>query len=72
MVLLLGGYFDLGTPYFEGVYEMHHLAIPQALQQNITYRYFQSGHMVYANPEAAHGLHDAAAAFIRSTSRPGG
>jgi carboxypeptidase C (cathepsin A) len=71
-VLLMGGYFDLGTPYFEGVYEMRHLPIPANLQQNISYQYFQSGHMVYANPDAAHGLHEAAAAFIARTSHPGG
>jgi carboxypeptidase C (cathepsin A) len=71
-VLLMGGYFDLGTPYFEGVYEMHHLPIPETLQQNITYRYFQSGHMVYANPDAARQLHDTVAEFIRNTSHPAG
>jgi hypothetical protein len=24
-VLLTGGYYDLATPFFEGIYEMHHL-----------------------------------------------
>ena len=71
-VLLNGGYFDLGTPYLRRLYEMHHLPIPASLQQNIEYQYFQSGHMVYANPEAAQGLHDAAADFIRRTSHPAG
>ena len=28
-VLLNAGYFDLGTPFFEGQYEMHHLDIPR-------------------------------------------
>ena len=28
-VMLAGGYYDLATPYFEGVYEMHHLPMPQ-------------------------------------------
>jgi carboxypeptidase C (cathepsin A) len=27
-VLLAGGYYDLATPYFEGMFEMHHLPIP--------------------------------------------
>ena len=26
-VMLAGGYYDLATPYFEGVYEMRHLVI---------------------------------------------
>ena len=40
------GYFDLVTPFYEGIYEMRHLAIPEKLQSNIEYRYYESGHMV--------------------------
>jgi carboxypeptidase C (cathepsin A) len=66
-VLLTGGYFDLATPYYEGWYEMHHLQIPPSLQGNISYRYFQSGHMVYAHEESLKEIHDGVAAFIRAT-----
>jgi carboxypeptidase C (cathepsin A) len=66
-VLLNAGYFDLATPYFEGVYELHHLPIPQRLQGNIEYQFYPSGHMVYANVEALKQLHDHVAAFIRET-----
>jgi carboxypeptidase C (cathepsin A) len=66
-VLLNGGYFDLATPYYEGWYEMHHLQIPAKLQNNIQYRYYQSGHMVYAHEAALKQLHDNVAAFINST-----
>ena len=66
-VLVLGGYFDLATPYAEGQYEMRHLPIPANLRGNIDYRYYQSGHMVYAHEESARALHDDVAAFIRRT-----
>ena len=66
-VLVAGGYFDLATPYYEGWYEMHHLQIPDSLQGNIAFRYFRSGHMVYANADALHQLHDAVAGFIAQT-----
>jgi carboxypeptidase C (cathepsin A) len=66
-IMLAGGYFDLATPYYEGIYEMRHLQIPAALQRNIEYHYYQSGHMVYANEQSAKQLHDDAAAFIRRT-----
>ena len=36
-VLLMGGYFDLGTLYFGATYEMKHLPIPQNLEKNIEY-----------------------------------
>jgi carboxypeptidase C (cathepsin A) len=66
-VLLNGGYYDLATPYYEGWYEMHHLPIPASLQNNIEYRYYQSGHMVYAHQDSLKELHDNVAAFIRET-----
>ncbi|MGL4313478.1 MAG: peptidase S10, partial [Sphingomonas sp.] len=64
-VLVTGGYYDLGTPFYQGWYEMHHLPIPASLQGNIDYHYYPSGHMVYANQESLHRLHDDVAAFIR-------
>ncbi|OJU10692.1 MAG: peptidase S10 [Alphaproteobacteria bacterium 64-11] len=71
-VMLNGGYFDLATPYFEGWYEMHHLPIPDKLQSNIEYRYYQSGHMVYAHEESLKKLHDNVADFINRTDNLGG
>ncbi len=68
-VLLMGGYFDLGTLYFGATYEMKHLPMPQSLQQNLHYQFFQTGHMVYVNPEARQQIHDTTAAFIREHSR---
>ncbi len=66
-VLLAGGYYDLATPFYEGYYEMHHLQIPQKLQSNISYHYYESGHMVYVNENVLSKLHDDVAAFIRTT-----
>lgn len=66
-VMLAGGYYDLATPFYEGWYEMHHLPAPDALQANIEYHYYPSGHMVYANEASLKALHDDAAAFIRRT-----
>jgi carboxypeptidase C (cathepsin A) len=67
-VLLAGGYFDLATPFFEGMYEMRHLPIPDKLQANIEYRYYQSGHMVYANEASLKQLHDDVARFIKENA----
>jgi carboxypeptidase C (cathepsin A) len=63
-VMLNSGYFDLATPFFEGVYEMHHLPIPAGLQKNIEIKHYQSGHMVYVHPSSLKELHDNVAAFI--------
>jgi carboxypeptidase C (cathepsin A) len=66
-VQLNAGYFDLATPFFEGVYEMKHLPIPAKLQGNIEFKFYDSGHMVYAHESALKALHDNVAAFIRKT-----
>ena len=66
-ILLAGGYYDLATPFFEGIYEMHHLPIPRQLQANISYRYYAAGHMVYLNEGILKQFHDDVATFIRGT-----
>jgi carboxypeptidase C (cathepsin A) len=71
-VMLIGGYFDIATPYYEGIYEMQHLTIPVSLQKNIEYAYYQSGHMIYAHEEALQALHARIAEFIRRSSTPVG
>jgi carboxypeptidase C (cathepsin A) len=70
-IQLNAGYFDLATPFYQGIYEMHHLPIPQNLQANIEYRFYESGHMVYAKDTSLKQLHDNVADFIRRTSSPG-
>lgn len=71
-ILVNGGYFDLVTPFYEGVYEMRHLQIPAALQKNIDFKFYESGHMVYAHEASLKALHDNVAEFIRGTDNLGG
>lgn len=66
-VLVNAGYFDLATPFYEGVYEMQHLPIPATLHKNIEFQFYESGHMVYAHEASLKAIHDNVASFIRST-----
>ncbi|HWY94146.1 MAG TPA: hypothetical protein VNX69_03090 [Steroidobacteraceae bacterium] len=70
-VQLNAGYFDLATPFYQGVYEMHHLPMPLSLQANIEYKFYDSGHMVYAKDSSLKLLHENVAGFIRRTSNLG-
>ena len=70
-IQLNGGYFDLATPFYQGIYEMHHLPMPDSLQANIEYHYYDSGHMVYAKDASLKELHENVADFIRRTSKAG-
>jgi|SRR5579862_1707601 len=67
-VMLNAGYFDLATPFFEGVYEMRHLPMPAELQKNIEYQFYESGHMVYAHEASLKSIHDNVSAFIQKSS----
>ncbi len=69
-VLLNAGYFDLATPFYEGVYEMQHLPIPPELQKNIEFQFYESGHMVYAHEASLKAIHDNVAAFILKSYNP--
>ncbi|WP_298672939.1 peptidase S10 [uncultured Sphingomonas sp.] len=66
-LLVTGGYFDVSTPYFAGVYELRHLPVPADIQANIEYRHYESGHMVYVNRAALKTFHADVADFIRRT-----
>jgi carboxypeptidase C (cathepsin A) len=67
-VLVAGGYYDWATPFFEGIYEMHHLPVPDSMQANISYHYYEAGHMVYVNGNVLKQFHDDVASFIRDTA----
>jgi carboxypeptidase C (cathepsin A) len=40
------GYYDFATPFFATVYTLNHLYLSPSLQRNITYGFYQCGHMV--------------------------
>jgi carboxypeptidase C (cathepsin A) len=56
-VFSANGYFDFATPFFETVYVLNHLYLAPALQRNITYGFYESGHMVYLHPSALNAFH---------------
>jgi carboxypeptidase C (cathepsin A) len=51
------GYFDFATPFFATVYVLNHLYLAPPLQKNITYGFYESGHMVYLHPAALAKFH---------------
>ncbi len=67
-VMVNAGYFDLATPFYGGIFEMQHLPIPAKLQRNIEFKFYESGHMVYAHEAALKDLHNNVAAFIVGTA----
>ncbi|HEY3859813.1 MAG TPA: peptidase S10, partial [Gammaproteobacteria bacterium] len=68
-VMLNGGYYDLATAFYAAQFQMQHLPMDDKLQANITYAWYPSGHMVYANPASAKMLHDNVAKFIEGSHK---
>ncbi len=51
-VFSANGYYDFATPFFATQYTLRHLQIAPALRSNISYGFYESGHMVYLNETA--------------------
>ena len=51
-ILVMEGYYDLATPYYQAEYTMHELMLPPAFRANISYERYWSGHMVYLEQKA--------------------
>ena len=64
-LMMNSGYFDLATPYYQGVYELNQLPIPDNLRANIEMKFYESGHMVYAHEPSLKALHANVTDFIR-------
>lgn len=68
-VMLAGGYYDMATAFYAAQFQMQHLPMDEKLQANISYGFYPSGHMVYANEASAKKLHDDVAKFIENSHK---
>jgi len=68
-VMLTGGYYDLATAFYAAQFQMQHLPMDDKLQANISYAWYPSGHMVYANEASAKAIHDDVAKFINDSHK---
>jgi carboxypeptidase C (cathepsin A) len=57
-VFSANGYYDFATPFWATVYTLNHLNLPPQLQANISYGFYESGHMVYLHAPALARFHD--------------
>jgi carboxypeptidase C (cathepsin A) len=69
-VLSANGYYDMATPFAGAEYDLNHLGLEPELRGNISYRYYESGHMIYTHEESAQKFRNDLIAFIDSATRP--
>jgi carboxypeptidase C (cathepsin A) len=46
---------------------MHHLPMPNSLQKNISYHYYEAGHMIYVKEDVLKQFHSDVESFIHAT-----
>ncbi len=66
-VLVLNGYFDLGSPFATTEYMMSHLQIPPDAVARIQMKYYESGHMIYVHLPSLRQLKQDLDQFLDST-----
>jgi len=71
-VLVLCGYYDLATPFNGIEHTVNHMGLEPPIRKNISFAYYESGHMVYIDQKADDKLHKDVDAFINSTYRRAG
>lgn len=66
-VLVMEGFYDLATPYYQAEYTMHELNLPAKYQKNISYERYWSGHMVYLEQKSHAKMHRDWDSFVEQT-----
>jgi carboxypeptidase C (cathepsin A) len=64
------GLFDMATPFFATEFTMDHLHLPATLRSHITFKYYDSGHMIYLNAQELPKLKDNIAGLIDAATKP--
>jgi carboxypeptidase C (cathepsin A) len=66
-VLVVCGYYDVATAFHGVEFTVNHMGLDPTIRKNISFTYYESGHMVYID-EKAHGkLHKDVLSFINSS-----
>ncbi len=51
-VLVAAAYYDLATPYYAAEYTFNHMGLGPQMHKNISWAFYQSGHMLYIDSDS--------------------
>jgi carboxypeptidase C (cathepsin A) len=63
-VMIAAGYYDMATPFYAAEYSVSAMNLDPQLRRNITFNYYEAGHMMYIEKNSLKKLHNDAASFI--------
>ena len=66
-VMVLNGIYDLATPFYGTEYTINHLGLSAKIRNNVSMKYYEAGHMMYINNNAAANFKKDIAGFITTS-----
>jgi carboxypeptidase C (cathepsin A) len=70
-LLVVCGYYDLATPFNGIEYTVAHMNLEPSVRKNVTFQYYEGGHMMYIDKKAREKLHRDMDAWIQASSGAG-
>lgn len=69
-VLVTCGYYDVATPFNGIEHTVSHMNLEPSIRKNISFTYYEAGHMMYIEKKSREKMHKDVTAFISSASKP--
>ncbi|HMU35085.1 MAG TPA: hypothetical protein PKC89_14610 [Pyrinomonadaceae bacterium] len=63
-IMIAAAYYDMATPFYAAEYTVSAMNLDPSLRKNISFDYYESGHMMYIDVPSLMKLHKDASAFI--------
>ena len=68
-LLVICGYYDVATPFNGIEHTVAHMHLDPSLKKNVSFAYYEAGHMMYIDDKQRHKLHKDVVEFISSSDR---
>lgn len=68
-IFVAQGYYDMATPFYAAEYTVSAMNLDPQLRRNVSFAYYEAGHMMYIEKGSLKKLKDDAAAFIQMSVR---
>lgn len=65
---MLCGYYDVATPFNGIEHTVSHMSLELAIRKNVSFAYYEAGHMMYIEKKSREKVHRDVSAFITSSA----
>ena len=66
-IFVASGYYDMATPFYAAEYSISAMNLDPQLRKNISFQYYEAGHMMYIEKNSLRKLKDDATAFVHAS-----